>query len=223
MDINLTMNFNSTDSNVCENYYSNLTKWDVFKFITFVIKIILSVTGSFMLYGVIWYERFSADLRYRTLMNQMLSHLCIFHISGGPFFILGFLINFSFQPQSEIMCHLITFIGRLLFLCCVAHLVLRQLIKYFYFFHWKHITSIHDDFIAIFLLTSNVMLNTLFAFVTFFFGHHNAEITFHCCTGQKISENIARTVDHFRKSGNSTIEKLWFRTKFGPGNVSFIL
>jgi hypothetical protein len=32
-----------------------------------------------------------------------------------------------------------------------------------------------------------------------------------------MSENIARTVDLLKMSGNSTIEKLWFKTSFGPG------
>jgi len=47
------MNLNSTKL-VSENFYSNLTQWDEIKFITLVFKIILSMTGSFMLYGVIW-------------------------------------------------------------------------------------------------------------------------------------------------------------------------
>ncbi len=239
------MNLNSTKL-VSENFYSNLTQWDEIKFITLVFKIILSMTGSFMLYGVIWcqfhqhstssfyasrsqkrkkdspvvsifyafgicsckscpqnvdeidprYERYSADLRYRTLMNQMLSHLCIFHMCESPLFIIGFFINFSVQSQSELTCHVFTFIGRLMFLFSLTHLVLRQLIKNFYIFHLKHITSLNDDFVAVFLLMLNVMFNTLFAFVTFFFGHHNAEIHFHCCTGRKVSENIARCQFH---------------------------
>jgi hypothetical protein len=49
------MNQNSTYL-VSENFYSNLNQWDEFKYITLVLKIMLSMTGSFMLYGIIWYQ-----------------------------------------------------------------------------------------------------------------------------------------------------------------------
>ena len=179
------MDQNSTNL-TSENFYSNLNKWDSVKYGTLFFKVILSMTGSVLLYGVIWYERFSADLRYRTLMNQMLSHLCIFHIFVGPHFMVGVVLFFCFDEQPEVVCNFFTFIGRLLFLCSLTQLVLRQLIKYFYIFHWKYATCINDDFAAIFLLTANVMLSSIFQFVTYFFGHHNAEISFHCCTGRHL-------------------------------------
>ncbi len=95
------MDLNSTIL-ISGNFYSNLNKWDSLKYATLFLKSILSVTGSVLLYGVIWYERFSADLRYRTLMNQMLSHLCIFHMIEGPHFMVGFILFFCFDEQPEL-------------------------------------------------------------------------------------------------------------------------
>ena len=198
-----------------ENFYSNLTKWDSAKYATLFFKIILTITGNVLLYGVIWYECFSADLRYRTLMNQMLSHLCILHICEGPVFMIGFVIYFCFDEHPENFCHIIAFAGRLLFLCSLTQLTLRQLIKYYCIFHRKH--CFNDDFAAVFLLTANVMLSNIFEFVTYFFGHHNAEINFHCCTGRKPSENIARTMNYMKNNGNSTITHVWFNASLGPG------
>lgn len=205
-----------------QNFYSNMNKWDCIQFVILFLKITLSISGTILLYGVIWYERFSADLRYRTLMNQMLSHLCIFHIIEGPNFLLGFVIFFCFDEQPEVVCHVFIFIGRLLFLCSLTQLLLRQMIKYVYIFHWKYVTYINDDFAALWLIMTNIMLCCIFEFVTYFFGHHNAEISYHFCTGRKPSENIERTISHMKRNGNSSVANVWYKTSLGPG-IQFVI
>jgi hypothetical protein len=135
---------------------------------------------------------------------------------------IGFVIYFCFDEHPEIFCHIFAFAGRFLFICSLNQLTLRELIKYYYIFHWKHITCLNDDFTAVFLLRANIMLSSIFEFVTYFFGHHNAMINFHCCTGRKPSENIERTIIYMKNNGNSTIKDVWFKlTNLGPGDIIF--
>ena len=42
-----------------------LKKLDAVKGTAIVVRILLSITGISLSFGVIWYERYSADIRYR--------------------------------------------------------------------------------------------------------------------------------------------------------------
>jgi hypothetical protein len=68
------------------HFFSGLKSWDYVKWITILLNILMTITGTILSLGVIWYERHSADIRYRTLMNQMLSHICFIHIARCQFY-----------------------------------------------------------------------------------------------------------------------------------------
>jgi hypothetical protein len=57
--------------------------------------------------------------------------------------------------------------------------------------------------------------------VAYFFGHHNNEINYHCCTGKTYSENIKTTLDLFKANGNSSMSLVWFQKRVGPGKDNF--
>ena len=198
-------------------YYADLMQWDLLKISTLFLRIVLFLTGTILLYGVIWYERCSADIRYRTLMNQMISHVCMIHMYGGFVFLLGFFVIFIIELQWQTLCDIMLFNARFFIVCSVTHLTLRQCIKYLYIYHWRFAFCVNDDFAAIFLLMFNVMVCGLFTFVAYFFGHHNAEITYHCCIGRTYSENIKITLDLLKDNGNSSMALIWFQKSIGPG------
>jgi hypothetical protein len=204
-------------------FYTDLMKWDSIKIASLFIKIILFVSGTLLLYGVIWYERFSADIRYRTLMNQMVSHICMIHLFGGFVLMIGFVITFGFQIHSKAICNIIFFNARFFIVSSHTHLTLRQCIKCLYIFHKRFVYCVNDDFLAMFLLMCNVMLCGLFIFVAYFFGHHNNEINYHCCTGKTYSVNIKTTLDLFKANGNSSMSPVWFQKRVGPGKYYFYL
>ncbi len=54
-----------------DSFYSGLLEWDYLKTINVNVNILLLFIGPLLLYSVIWYERFGADLIYRTLINQV--------------------------------------------------------------------------------------------------------------------------------------------------------
>ena len=67
------MNFTREIGTYFEGYYS----WDTLKIISVVWQSLVILIGPLLLYSIVWYERSSADLRYRTITNQLLSQLCL--------------------------------------------------------------------------------------------------------------------------------------------------
>jgi hypothetical protein len=45
--------------------YSTLKKFDLVKGTAICVRILLTISGVLLSFAVIWYERFSADIRYR--------------------------------------------------------------------------------------------------------------------------------------------------------------
>lgn len=202
-------------------FYTGLMKGDFIKITSLFIKIVLFVTGTLLLYGVIWYERFSADIYYRTLLNQMVSHICMIHLFGGFVLMFGYIMIFGFQIQCQVLCNFIFFNARFFIVSSLTHLTVRQCIKCLYIFQRRFVTCVNDDFVAVFLLLCNVMLCGLYTFVAYFFGHHNAEINYHCCTGKAYSKNIKITLNLFKANGNSSMSQVWFQKRVGPGKDYF--
>ena len=60
--------------------YAGLLQWDSLKVASIVVNVVIMFIGPSLLYAVIWYERYSADLMYRTLINQLLSHMCYIEV-----------------------------------------------------------------------------------------------------------------------------------------------
>ena len=56
--------------NSSELTYAGLLQWDSLKVASIVVNGVIMFVGPSLLYAVIWYERFSADLMYRTLINH---------------------------------------------------------------------------------------------------------------------------------------------------------
>ena len=108
--------------------------------------IVLTFIGPALLYSIVWNEKFISDLRYRTLMNQLLSHICIITIFdcliGRMFYISSTIIG----PFSVLTCGVIMSIGRFFFACRIMELIILEFIKFLYIFQWKYLASLNDDF-----------------------------------------------------------------------------
>ncbi len=74
-----------TPLEVEHHFFTGLKSLDCVKWITILLIILFTITGTILSLGVIWYERYSVDIRYRTLMNQMISHICFIHIARSSF------------------------------------------------------------------------------------------------------------------------------------------
>ena len=164
-----------------QNSFADLYQYDTIKLAFLGCHVALSFLGPFLLYSIIWYEKNSADLRSRTLMNQLLSHLCIIVLLtclvARPLHILVMLIGpFSYQS-----CDAVLFVGRYLFICSMFELTSRQIVKYLYIFQWKHLVRINDDFGSKYITLCNCLLSAVYTFVAYFLGYHYSEMDFHIC------------------------------------------
>jgi len=75
----------SMNQSSAENFFAGVMHWDGLKFFYLVFQIIITVVGPCLLHSIYWYERFSAELHYRTLLNQLISHFCLLSIAGCIF------------------------------------------------------------------------------------------------------------------------------------------
>jgi len=174
-------------------FYAGFVQWDLIKVLFLIFNILLTFIGPSLLYSIIWYERFSSDLRCRTLMNQLLSHIYIFSLVGCFIVRIPSLSIVFIGPFSSTTCDVIIFLGRYLFLCNITEFTIRQVIKYLYIFQWKYIVSLNDDFFAIYFTLCNFLLSLLLIFLAYLLGYQNSEIDYHICTGKHPKDNINET------------------------------
>ncbi len=185
-------------SNEIENFYSGLLQWDMLKCTNVVLNIILLFIGPSLLYSVIWYERFGADLMYRTLLNRLLSHLCYMVLFTCILTRSNFFGFFCFGPVAGIYCDVSIYFGRLSFVVTLTQITMRQILKYLYIFKWKSIVGLDDNFFAMFVTMVNLFLSSVFVFVTYFLGFHNEELDYHICTGRRPLDNVMMTLKEMK-------------------------
>jgi len=157
------------------NFYSGLLEWDTIKVFNVVLNIFIMVFSPLLFYSVIWYERFSADIVYRTLINQLLSNLCLIQIVGCVISRINYFIIYCLSPLPLAICDLTNYLGRWTFLVMMTQITLRQFIKYLYIFNWKCVASLNDDFFSLYITTWNIIFCTVFVFIAYFLGFHNEE------------------------------------------------
>ncbi len=114
-----SMNQSST-----ENFFAGVMQWDGLKFFYLVFQIIISVVGPSLLYSIYWYERFSADLHFRTLLNQLISHFCLLSIAGCIFARFPYVLILFFGPFSVPICDFTILTGRFLFLSVLTEITI---------------------------------------------------------------------------------------------------
>ena len=175
-------------------YYDEYHKWDALKYTTVVWQTFVMAMGPLFLYSIIWYEQNSADFRYRTIINQLLSQLCYVHIFGCYIGSPLYLAVLIFGPLSPRKCDFITITGRFLYIVCITLISIRHIFKYLYIFKWKYVAYLNDDFFAKLCTYVTLVLGFVFAFTSYFLGYNNEDLDFHICTGNSPLFNINQTL-----------------------------
>lgn len=191
-------NFSELNS-TSPTFYTGLIQWDSLKVSYLIFHIILTFIGPALLYSIVWYERFSSDIRYRTLMNQLLSHMCIFSIVDCLINRTLYVSIIIIGPYSYSYCEFLSFMGRYFYLIRIMELSIRQLFRYFYIFQWKYFVSLNNDFFAIYFTICNLTLSFLFIFTSHQLGYHNSDLDYHICTGKTPISNILSTFSQMNK------------------------
>ena len=98
------------------NIVTNFTPFDEKSFprptaglITFyiVLLVILETLGNFLLYCLIWFEKYGMDSQKRTVTNQLLSSMCVAQIMHNIFITPFFTISMIIGPQSKFLPQLL--------------------------------------------------------------------------------------------------------------------
>jgi hypothetical protein len=181
---------NNISAELSQNFYAGLMEWDGFKVFFLVFQILLTFVVPVLLYSVIWYEKNCFELNYRTVLNYILSHICMISIARSFVVRIPHAIMLLTAPYSTGTCNFIVFIGRYSFLCIHTELCIWQVVKFLYIFQWKHIVILNENFLAIYLAMWNFLMSLTFVFTTYMIGYHNAEPDFHICTGIKIVQKF---------------------------------
>jgi hypothetical protein len=200
-----------------ENFYSSLLQWDLLKWINVLLNIFILFVGPSLLYIVIWYERYGADLMYRTLLNQLLSHLCYMELFTCVMTRINYFGIFCFGQVPGFYCNASIFFGRFSLVVTLSQITIRQILKYLYIFKWKNIVGLNDNFFALFVTLVNLFLSTVFVFATYFLGFHNDELDYHICTGRRPQENVLMTLKEMKYPYllNLTNSSEWIRDVYG--------
>ncbi len=185
------MDFNNSSTST--TFYTGLVEWDFIKVIYLIFHILLTFIGPGLLYSIVWYERYSSDIRCRTLMNQLLAHICILSIIDCLINRIPYISIIFIGPYSSTTCGYLSFMGRFCYLIRIIELSIRQIIKYFYIFQWKYLVSLNNDFFAIFFTIWNLILCFLFIFISYQLGFQDSDLDYHICTGKQPKENIMET------------------------------
>ena len=155
----------SSLTNTSDHLYVGLLQWDWIKVTSMALNILIMIFGPSLLYSVIWYERFSADLMYRTLINQLLSHLCYIQTLNCILSRLAFILIYWYGPFPEPACDVIFIYAHYAFVCTITEITIRQLIKFLYIFKWKLVAGLNDDFAAVFATLANLVSTSPTTFV----------------------------------------------------------
>ena len=204
------------------NFYTGLQTWDGLKITIVVLNIFIILIGPFLLYSVIWYERFSSDLMHRTLINQLLSHLCFIEILSCFFSRLSFFSSYCFGPLPTGICDFSTLLSRYGLVLTMNEITIRQLIKFLYVFKWRYLAHLHADFSAHFFTLLNIVLGLTLALATYFLGFHNEELDYHVCTGRMPTENVVSVLNQMGlKNISNSSSAGWLKEVYGRDPLDF--
>jgi len=176
-----------------ENFFAGFSKWDELKWLYIIFHLVETFTGPMLMYCIVWYENNACGSHYRTLINTLLVHICQINVVRIFVARIPYVVAFAFSPLPKPVCDGIIILGRFFFLCVMTEIVLWQLVKYLYVFHWCRITVVSDNFVSSFTTMVNFVMSALVVFVAFAMGYNNAETDYHICTGNNPLKNIHQT------------------------------
>ena len=175
------------------DYFAGFSEWDELRCLFMAFHFIITFVGPMLLSCVIWYENNGCDVHYRTVVNILLSHSCWINLVRCIFARVPYVILMALGPHSRPTCDGIMFIGRFFYQALLSQILLWQVMKYIYIFHWNNVVALNDEFIACFVTATNLMLILVLTVTTSTIGFHNTEEDFHICTGNNPLINLNQT------------------------------
>jgi len=192
------------------DYFSGFKEKDYLNYCFMGVHIIITLIGPTLLLSIIWYENYVCEARFRTVVNILLSHVCWMNLVGCLGIRIPYVAMMNLGPHSREKCDGLVFMARLSYFCITNQILLWQMMKYLYIFHWKYAVTLNEKWIACFTTTANLMLSIVYTFVTYLLGYHNINEEFHICTGINPMQNINQTqfLQVSGRSSDNMLEKL---------------
>jgi len=197
----------SNSSQSDNNFFSGIYNDNSLKTVLILFHIAFTVTGPLLLYSIIWYERYSADIHHRTLINQLLSNICMINLVNC--FSGRILANVLFVtgPNPVGPCSASILWNKFWFLAIIQLLLTQQIAKVFYVFKWKLVVGLNENFFARFFTSCIIISSALMSFVSFFLGFKCSGVDFHIYTGRHPKANIeAEAAFLYRANSTTTLD-----------------
>ena len=138
--------------------------------------------GLILEFGIIWFERGGGNQRYRTTINQLFSTLSWIVVSYIIFVYIPEGIRFQAGPQNATFCDLQTFLKNFIPASFVLTLDSIILLRYIFIFKLSNFAVINDDFIAIFIQITVLLLSFWIAVVKRM-SIGRTQLSYFMCTG----------------------------------------
>jgi len=178
-------------SSLEEYYFKGFQDWDELKFVFMGFHLIVTFVTPPLLLSIIWYENYGCDAHHRTVVNILLSHICWAQLTRSFFArIPNGVVIMIVWPVSRYFCEAAIFVSRFYYLFMIMEILLWQVMKYIYIFHWKNAVNLNDEFIACFLTATNIMMCCIVTTATQIMGLHTIQEEFHICIGKNPSFTI---------------------------------
>ena len=167
-----------------ENHVSRLC------FLAFAI--LTTLIGPFVLYCVIWYEKFGSDNK-RTLINMLATLSCWTVIEILLAVEIPEIFRYVYGPLNPTFCHIHQFLRSRLYSDLLLQLDAVAIVRYISIFWLKNPAGLKDEFwivfLNLFLKTFNIMTNFAWYFLT-----PRQPVGYYICTGQDPSEDYKESL-----------------------------
>ena len=160
-----------------------------------VILIILELLGNGFLYGIFVYEKFGIDTKRRTMINMLVSQVCLAHIFKNifaiPFWIYGFFVSPDGILYALAIWTFLVMVSIVYFsVICSCQIML---LKYLYLTKWPTMALLDDYFLATFVGFLNILISVLIMCIRIGIGVNESNVYFQRLIGKK-EIMIERTV-----------------------------
>ena len=181
---------------------------------TFIVS--CQIISAFLILSVSWYEKYSEDMSYRTVLNQLAVAAIKVNLFANIVLTCCTLIVINFGPfpleiygtphmtYGYFTCNLMIAGDQFLIICNLIQGTTYGFFKYFLIVPLMRMESFDDDFVSFFLTSITILLSLLFIGTNFMLGINNYDIDFHICTGLSPQQNIDTFQYAYSITGNIT-------------------
>ena len=152
---------------------------------------VVIIVGTPMYYGAAWYEQFGHD-KYRTLVNQLISFLCIVMVVHILVCVTGDICIAMFSPLSVWFCEIENYLKNSTLVIIILVIDFILIVKFVLIFYLKTPSIVHADFWNIFLRIWIIAFVFLNQFVHLYFPGKKALKFYICINDFPISDQHSR-------------------------------